>query len=213
MNILIVIALYASVLIASELAIRFFNSSQLTSRKISHVLGSLVSFSLPFFVGYQIAVALGGLFFIVILYSKKKSLLRSIHDKTNQSYGEILFPLGLMLAGIFIWPISVPAYQGACLILGLSDGLAGYLGYEWGKHRYNTFGGWKTYEGTIIFYASTFTILLTYCYIYSSLDSLLKVVIVGVAALTLTIAEGLLSKGFDNLLLPILAGLLLIALL
>jgi len=213
MNILIVIFLYTSVLIISEFAIRVFNTSKLTSRKISHVLGSLVSFSLPLLVSYQIAVVLGSLFFVVILYSKKKSLFKSIHDKKNQSYGEIFFPLGLILAGLFIWPVSVPAYQGACLILGLSDGLAGYLGYEWGRHKYNTFGGWKTYEGTIIFFASTLTILLAYCHAYSSFDSVFKIVSIVVAAFILTTAEGLLSRGFDNLLLPVLSGLLLIALL
>ncbi|MEI8123967.1 MAG: hypothetical protein WCG60_02235 [bacterium] len=205
-NILIVLILYALVFVGGEVAYRKFHMPFLFSRKLSHISGSIVSFLLPYFVSHFTAVGIGLLFTLVIFFSKKKNYFKSIHDKGCLSIGEVIYPLGIALSAFFIWPLSIIAYQGSCLVLGLSDGFAGYFGTKYGKKDYCIAKGRKTIEGTIIFYIFTVIIFLIYSFLYSSQISTLGVILVYVYALYITFIEALFSGGWDNLIIPFTAG-------
>jgi phytol kinase len=211
-NILIVLALYALVFVGSEIAYRKFHFPFLASRKTAHIMGSIVSFFLPFFVSNVVTISIGIFFTLVILTSKKKHFFKSIHDKECASVGEVLFPLGIALSAAVVWPVSIIAYQGSCLVLGLSDGLAGYIGSVYGKRTYSIIRGKKTVEGSIIFFISTLIIFLGY-YLWVNQISLEGIVIVALYTLVVTLVEAVFSRGWDNLIIPIVAGLSLIAIL
>ena len=96
--------------------------------------------------------------------------------------------------------------------MGLSDGLAGLVGQYFGRWSYRITGR-KTVEGSLTFFGVTVIILL---FIASwqnvSLDLSKSWLIIG-GALLLTIVEAVFSRGWDNLPVPLLAGLILYALL
>jgi len=209
-NILIVLFLYALVFIGGEVAYRKFHMPFLFSRKLSHISGSVVSFLLPYFVSHFTAVGIGLFFTLVIFFSKKKNYFKSIHDKGCLSIGEVLYPLGIALSALFIWPLSIIAYQGSCLVLGLSDGFAGYFGAKYGKKNYCVIKGLKTIEGTIIFFIFTIIIFLIYSFLYSSQISTLGTILICLYALGVTFIEALFSGGWDNLIIPVTAGVALL---
>lgn len=204
-NIFIVLLLYTLVFLGSEIIYRKFKSSFLFSRKIAHIMGSIISFVLPYFISNTITIIIGIFFAVVIIISKKNYFFKSIHDKKNISVGEVLFPLGIALSAVVIWPISIIAYQGSCLVLGLSDGLAGYLGNIYGKRNYSVIGGKKTVEGSIIFFISTIIIYLGY-YLLVNQISLYGIFLLILYASIITVVEAIFSRGWDNLLIPITAG-------
>lgn len=209
-GIILALVLYSLVFLLSELGSRRFSWPLLLSRKLAHITGSLVSFCLPYLMSSGQAVFIGLFFSLLLLISKRKKIFASIHDQAGRSWGEVLFPLGIAVSAFFIWPLSIGAYQGSCLILGLADGLAGYLGSIYGQRKFNITSGSKTIEGTIIFFLTTVTILGLYNYLYSSGVSWGSMVILVFYALVVTLTEAIFSAGWDNLVIPIVAGWLLL---
>ncbi len=194
----------------SELSYRKFHVSFLFSRKIAHIAGSMVSFFLPYFMSNINAVGIGIFFALVIFISKKKYVFKGIHDKKGLGIGEVVFPLGMALAALFVWPLSTVAYQGSCLVLGLSDGLAGYMGNIYGKRTYCVLGGKKTIEGSIIFFLFTLIIFISYYLLYGGSFSSFGIIMLFIYASVITFVEATLSCGWDNLIIPITAGLALV---
>lgn len=206
----IVVSLYGLVFLSSEIMYRRFQASFLFSRKMAHILGSLVSLVLPYFLSNTKALYIGLFFTGVLIISKQGNFFRSVHDKKKSNIGEIVFPLGIALSAWLVWPMSIFAYQGSCLVLGLSDGLAGYLGNLYGKKVYHIFNGIKTIEGSIIFLFFTTLIFYSYYFLFNTDISILGIFLVFVYANIVTLVEALLSSGWDNVAIPIISGLLLL---
>lgn len=159
------------------------------------------------------AVATGLLFALVISASKKNYILKSIHDIKRPGIGEVVYPLGIALSALIIWPLSIIAYQGSCLILGLSDGLAGYIGNKYGKRVYSVIGGSKTVEGSVIFLYSTIVIFLIYYFFRTINPSVWGIGMVFIYGIGITLIEAVFSDGWDNLIIPIASGLALLLIL
>lgn len=189
-----------------EIAYRRFHVPFLASRKIAHIAGSIISFFLPYLMSNTNAVGMGFVFTFVLFVSKKNYILKSIHDEKGASIGEILYPLGLTLSALIIWPFSILAYQGSCLVLGVSDGLAGYLGNRHGKRNYSAIGGSKTIEGSIIFFVFTAIIFCGYYFLYATHVSLPGIALLLLYTLAVTFAEAVFSGGWDNVIIPVAAG-------
>lgn len=147
-NIIIVLTLYSLVFLSSELVYKF-HKSFLFSRKTAHILGSVISFFLPYFISNMEAFYFGIFFAVVIFISKKNNVFKGIHEKGGLGIGEVTFPLGMAISAFIFWPLNVAVYQGSCLILGFADGFAGYLGKKHGRKFY--FGKNKTLEGSVVF--------------------------------------------------------------
>jgi phytol kinase len=198
------------VFVGSEVSYRKFKVSFLSSRKTAHIAGSVVSFFLPYFISNVDAVSIGILFTLAIFISKKNYIFKGIHDKDGLGIGEVVFPLGIAISALIVWPLSIIAYQGSCLVLGFSDGLAGYIGNIYGKKSYRVFGGNKTIEGSAIFFLFTIAIFISYYILYGSNNSILGLILLSIYAAGVTFVEAILSCGWDNLIIPITAGLALI---
>jgi dolichol kinase len=139
------------------------------------------------------------------LWTKKTGRLNSIHRSNKPTVGAVLFPLSLFLCAGFYWRIDPLIFQGAALILGLSDGLAGLIGQKIGTRSYRIMGH-KTIEGSFIFFAITCGLLL-FLLNRQNIFNFPQLLIITGAALLLTAVEGALSQGWDNLPVPLLAGL------
>lgn len=180
------------------------------NRKIIHILSAIVIIFFPYFFSLQQIIIIS-LFFAflftlarVLRMVKIFNLFKIINKVNRISWGEIFYPLGVMLSAIFFLPDRVLAFQFGILVLGLSDALANIFGGLFGTYKVKIFGGVKSLEGSLVFFLSTFILLLVLngCCGTSLIFSYL------LTALILTIIEFALYFGLDNLFLPILASYL-----
>lgn len=145
-------------------------------------------------------------------WTKQAGLLQSVHQANDRIVGAVLFPISLVICVALYWPIDPLIFQGAALILGLSDGLAGLTGQKMGRRPYRITGP-KTIEGSFTFFIVTVAICLVLSTAKSGLINPIDLLVMATAALLLTAVEGSLGKGWDNLPIPILGGLILLFLL
>lgn len=206
LNTSIVIVLYLLVFCLAELLYRKGLPAYIT-RKIVHVGSGIVSSLLPFFVNLETAMILGLVFSLLLLVSKRKKLLDSIHKTEDDSVGALLFAPSLILTAIIFWPINVLIFQGASLILGFSDGIAGIVGKQYGKMFYKI-TGIKTIEGSMVFFLVTSLLLLGILYANGALTPSSIFFSFG-GSFLLTVIEAIFGKGWDNLFIPIVSGVIL----
>lgn len=178
-----------------------------TTRKVVHIGAGIVSFFLPLLVNLQIAISIGFFFAFLLFWTREKQLLNSVHKIGNENFGAILFPIGLILCAFIFWNINPLIFQGSALLVGLSDGLAGVFGQRFGKRGYN-FTGYKTLEGSLLFFLITFIILLLIIFLYQNSIGLSKIFFIALGSLALTLVEGLSGKGWDNLFVTLFGGLI-----
>ena len=205
-NILIVLLLFLLVFGVAEFLYRKKVASYIT-RKVVHIGGGLVATSLPLFVDLKIVIILSLGFFILLVFSKKKKILNSIHKIDEDSIGALLFAPSIALTALIFWPINTLIFQGATLVLGVSDGFAGLVGKKYGKNKYKIIGI-KSLEGSLSFFLTTFSILFAVLYINGSFAPDKILLILGCSFL-LTAVEAMFSKGWDNIFIPLASGVIL----
>lgn len=175
------------------------------TRKVVHIGSGLVAALLPLLVKLETVVILGIGFFLLLILSKRRSLLNSIHKINDDSIGAILFAPSLTLAALIFWPINIIIFQGVALVLGLSDGIAGIVGMRYGRKKYKITGV-KTIEGSLTFFVITFLVLCAMLYINGALISS-KILPILVWSLLLTITKAMFGRGWDNLFISLFSGL------
>ena len=136
-----------------------------------------------------------------MIFSKYISLLSHIHKVDRKTWGEIFYPLGIMIAAISFLPNAIASFRIVVLILGVSDLLANIIGTHLGSHSFEVFKCRKTIEGSIAFFISTLIILLIF-----QINPLIAIFISMIASM----AEFLSPYGSDNLIVPIIVSVLLI---
>ena len=207
-NLFIVLSLFVLIFGIAEFLYKRNLSANIT-RKIVHIGGGIVAALLPVFVDLKTIVIIGCGFFLILAWSKRKNFLNSVHKINDESIGALLYAPSLTLTAIIFWPINQLAFQGAALVLGLSDGIAGIVGRRYGKRKYSITGT-KTIEGSTVFFLITALILSAILFANGGQPLLSKTIFVLGGSLLLTIIEALLGKGWDNLFIPFVAGLILL---
>lgn len=126
----------------------------------------------------------------------------ALHGIKRPSYGEVLFApavaLVFVLAGgdrdLYLIPV---------LILTLADAAGALVGTRWGIRRYGSGEGFKTIEGSLIFWLAAFLcgfLPLLQCSRVDPAHALWIGLILGMLAM---MAEGISDRGFDNLVIPL----------
>ena len=207
LNVLLVLSLFLLIFGWAEFLYKRKIAPYIT-RKIVHIGGGIVTALLPIFVNLETVIILGIGFCLLLVLSKQKKFLNSVHNINNHTMGALLFAPSLTLTAVIFWPLNTLIFQGAALVLGLSDGIAGIVGARYGRRRYRITGD-KTMEGSLIFFLITVLILLGVLYINGAAFTLDRALIVFGSSLLLTIVEATFGKGWDNLFVPIVAGTIL----
>jgi len=204
-GILQLMILYAGIFIVAETLHRRGWPAAKT-RKFVHIGSGIVSCLLPLVVSQLIAIGIGLIFSLFLFWTQRKRVLGSIHNVQDNNVGAILFPLGLIPCAIWFWDNSL-VFQSSALILGISDGFACIWGRRYGKRGYNV-TGYKTLEGSGVFFITTVIILLVVMSFSGMVMSLSKVCLILGGALVLTAVEGALGRGWDNLFIPVTAAII-----
>jgi phytol kinase len=174
------------------------------NRKIIHVLSAIIIFFFPYFLSLGQIIFLSLLFSVLFLVSRYLKFLPIINKVRRLSWGEVLYPLGIMIAAIFFLPENILAFQFGVLVLGFSDSLANILGDLFGRHALRTKFGTKSLEGSLVFFITTVFILI----IFSGGTEILFLGPYLLIAFLITISEFALFFGLDNLVLPALSAYL-----
>jgi phytol kinase len=200
------------------------------TRKFVHVLTGLICFSFPLFITSHWSVLFLTISFaLLLIFSIRFKLLRSINAVTRKTAGSYLFPVSIYilyltyafwgresangvhviwestydLKGIFTDKAGV-FYFLPLLIFSISDPLAAFVGQRWQKGRFSAKQQSKTLAGSLAFFVSSFVVSIPFTsHQFSNLSY--AVFIALLVSLVTTIAERLSHKGFDNLFIPLVA--------
>src|SRR5207249_1084978 len=126
------------------------------SRKLLHLLSSLVAACLPSFMSFKSIALLALMFVPFMAVSRQVNLFPAIHSIERSTLGEIYFPLGIFGVAV-IFPNST-LYTYGVLVMGISDCFAGIIGQQFGRKSYELFGAYKTYLGSAAFFLITLSL-------------------------------------------------------
>lgn len=193
------------ILLLSELGWRKHWLHGEVGRKFVHVtVGTFVAFW-PYFLGWTEIRLLSLAFFVVVLTTMHLGLFRAIGSVQRPTYGEIFFALSVGLLTLITESKGV--YAAAILQMALADGFAAIVGGRYGtQNKYHLFGRTKSIVGSMTFFVISLSLLIGY-----SLFSIagLEWQLVMVTALLATLLENVAALGFDNLLVPLVVGIML----
>ena len=177
-----------------------------TTRQIAHVAGAASVAVLPLFLRLSELFALALFFTALLIWTRARHLLTSVHGIHRVSVGALVFPIGLLLAVLFGWthPAAI-AY--AALVLGAADPAAALIGKRLKGVGWPVVGGYKTLAGTLTFASVTAAIGLL---MGVGVGDVRFLAVMGAAAVLATI-EGSLGYGLDNIPVPAVASVLGIA--
>lgn len=220
-GILVLLGLIAGVLWISERMVKAGERAALLSRKVLHIVGvgglaiSGSFFDNPLITGW---LSLGfGL--LLLLAVHKQWLAVDVHQR--KSWGIALFPFSYVFLLLFArygqWYLVVYPM----LILAFADAFAAIAGSLFNPKKYNLTGDPKSLLGNTVFAITTFCLLQVVPGILESIDpdffympndpEVWLLVSVLIALLTAAL-EGVTSGGWDNVTVPIAAGVLLLVL-
>lgn len=174
------------------------------SRKFVHItVGSFVAFW-PFFLSWNEIRLLSVGFLVVVGISKYFHLFRAIHSVQRPTLGELYFALAVGLMTYVTHNEWI--YMAALLQMSLADGFAAVMGVRFGRQSYLMFSHRKTLVGSLTFFVTSLAILAA----YSQLAHVhLNVAFMAGAAALAAVIENFGVGGLDNLLVPLVIGLLL----
>lgn len=197
-------AAFLSLLALAELAARRWSLRPEWGRKLAHASCGILAAALPLWLSFPAVAVLAAAFVPFMVVSRRAGLFPLVHGGEQTTYGEVYFPLGVLLAAVLV-PQRVP-YSFGVLVLALSDAVAGVVGQRFGRRSYRLLGAHKTYLGSACFFGTTAA--LGIAVLASRLSVRDAFAVAGIAAV-LTVEEGLAGAGTDNVVLPVSAAALL----
>ena len=168
-----------------------------TGRKISHVASASSVLVLTLFLTLQAIAVIALIFVIVMLVTRLMRFWKSLYSVRRTSWGEILFPVGILLASLLA--PDVKAFICAIAIMGFADTAAALVGIKYGRSRIGRTG--KTVEGCIAFAVVASAVFV----ILQPVTLPLAILIISLTALTELISP----YGIDNASVPLVLALLL----
>ncbi len=173
-----------------------------TARKIVHITHGLYVATWPFFVSWQSIIYLELVFLVAVLLERQFKVFGSQRAIARLSWGELFYPLGIIL--LIITHQARWVFVLAVLHLALADAFAALVGVRFGKHNsYTVFGQRKSLAGTVAFFVTS--MVLTLCAMLvvgpTLTDSAWLVLLL--LPIGTTLAENVGVFGIDNLLVPL----------
>lgn len=200
MNIALFIIISSILLATVEVVRRKSFISNDLSRRLVHMGAGAINVVAPFFVSHIAIIIVNIIFAVLLLAGRNTGYFSSIQTTNRKTYGDIYFPLGIIVAAAILLPDNVTAFQYGVAIMGFSDALAGLVGERWGRNPMYIFNNRKTLTGAFVFYLSS--LVITFIFVPQVLP------VIFILPLILAGVEFVLVYGLDNLVLPVTAGLL-----
>ncbi len=187
------------------------------SRKVLHVGMAATALAFPWLlvhVEYVVAAALATLTVSLVIRAVpalRSGFGRALYGVDRRSLGEVYFAAAVI--GIFAAARGdAVSYVIPMLVLGPGDAAAALVGRAYGRTRYATIGGSKSWEGSIAFLIVTFVATLAALLAMTEIGRIEALLIALLIAFLCALLEGMAWDGLDNLIVPVAAFFLLGAL-
>jgi phytol kinase len=194
---------FISLLFVAELVARRWSFRPELGRKLAHVTCGIVAAALPSFLPFSAIALLASAFIPFMLVSRRLGLFPIVHSAERSTYGEIYFPIGILLAAVLV-PHETE-YAFGVLVLAVADAVASLVGRRYGRRSYRPAN--KTYVGSAAFLVTTVALGVGATHVMGRL-SVTTILLVCAIAAAVTIEEALAGGGIDNILLPVSAAAL-----
>ncbi|MCG5530648.1 SEC59/DGK1/VTE5 family protein [Halorhodospira halochloris] len=196
---LAIIGIAAIIAIAEGLR-RYFGAQPEFARKIAHIGGGhIILIAWWFEIPVWLAITTTALVTIgVILSLTRLKILVSGDGTKRTNLGFFYYALSHVILISVLWPLGGEVFAVlGILIMAWGDGLAGFVGYYLGRHRYNIRGATKSFEGSAtMFLVSTALSVIVLAPFYGLATVILPAVAIGTIA---TLFEAISRNGEDNL--------------
>jgi phytol kinase len=205
MTLILTVLIIFGLLVGSELWWRHKRPNDEFSRKFIHIFVGSLAATWPFYLSWDLIILLSAAFIVVVSLSRYFHIFQSIHSVERPTWGEIFFALAV---GALVFVTHQPwIYAAALLHMSLADGLAAVVGVTLGKHnQYKVFGHPKSVVGSATFFVTSLIILCIYSAHATTSLSLCFIVVLAAGT---TAIENLGVEGIDNLVVPLLVGIIL----
>lgn len=196
MTVVAMALLFGAVFSGIEFAKRRFGLSAEITRRVAHVAaGLLVLLDYALLSPVLFVTLVGGGWFLFFAASRLK-LLTAVNDVARRTYGQYVLTAGY-LGAFGISQFKPAVFVPSVLIVTFADSLAGLVGTLVKSPR-------RTVAGSVVFCVTALVILL-------ATNAAPLHVAIGIAA-SLTVVERFTPLGLDNVTIPVVAALLLVAL-
>ena len=170
-------------------------------RRFSHIFAILLLVLFVYFFS-EWSIVLSSLIFSFIFLIFIKSKLFDFLDRSSREVGIVTFPMAIFLSAVSFLFLDKILFVYAVLILGFSDGLSGFGGYLLKSKKSKTILG-----STIFFLTSIIISTVILSFIFTDWFFIIWHAIL--LAAILTFIEFVVRGGWDNLFVPVSAGILL----
>jgi dolichol kinase len=174
-----------------------------TTRRGAHVLGAGAVAAFPLYLRLRDGLLLAAAAGTFLTYTWVRSRLPSIHAVGRPSAGAPLFPIGFAVAALVVWGHPI-AFAFAALVLALADPAAAIAGERIGSPAWRVAGGRKSLSGSAAFFTVSLALGMVAGVASGDPRPPAAVVVAGI----LTLIEGSLGYGLDNLPLPVVTAVL-----
>jgi phytol kinase len=131
-----------------------------------------------------------------------RRLGHSLAGITRVSLGEFCFITATCI--VFAVASDDPVlYSIPMLLLSFADAAAALVGTAYGRHRYQTWDGYKTLEGSAAFFVVACACIYLPLAFYTEASNPQSAAVAVLVAMATTVLEASMGRGFDNLLVPL----------
>ncbi|HNV72104.1 MAG TPA: hypothetical protein PKO06_20525, partial [Candidatus Ozemobacteraceae bacterium] len=189
--------------IAEFLRLRFTTPVEVT-RKFVHLVGGLVSLSFGcLFASHWTLLVLCVLFVALLHVTRSHGLLASVHKVDRVSGGALYHPMAIYGTFCAAQLLGRPEfYLISTMVLSVSDTIAALVGSAYGFKLYKVQEERKSFEGSIMFFVSTFLIAHLGLLLLTPIGRFESVLCGILIAMCVTLFEAISLGGADNLFIP-----------
>lgn len=169
------------------------------TRKIAHVVSGIVAVAAQFWLPRPAYIVVVALFVLVFVVARIGRTLKSIDLRNRLTYGEVLFPIAILLMAILFYDNGF-SFRAGVLVMALADPAAALAGTS-------KFG--KTWSGSMAFFVVAWTILIILARMSGwGYSPMMIFGLAGVAGAG-SLAERVSHYGLDNITVPLITATLL----
>lgn len=205
---------YGLILLIGEGIYRFLRVKPELARNFSHLAVGLISLPFPWIFSSHWWVLLIAVQSSAVLFlTRHLNLLPSHHLSGSKSLGSYLFFVSIYLCFLASFHLHNPFFFVLpMLVLSISDVVAAVVGRNLGREvngpLIRFFKDNKTLAGTLAFFLSSLCIVCSAYYFYLQAHFLHAFLVATVISVTTAITEAKSTRGYDNLLIPIISLLI-----
>jgi phytol kinase len=191
-------------LVLSEAATRKWLLRPETGRKLAHMSSGVLAATFPLYLPFWAIDGLAVAFIPFMLASRHLKLFPVLQRAERSTLGEVYFPAGVVLAAVLV-PHKAE-YVFGVLVMGIGDAVASLVGERFGRRTYRVTTK-KSYIGSASLFITTMILGLSTLAVLGRLSAGNAFIVSAIAA-AVSVEEGVVGGGADNVVLPVTAAVM-----